>query len=119
MSELQMKSTIKAMQRFLKEETSRVKGAKEYVKQISKQAGKTITPALASGYYKAEKNYTWIHKYMTESEFWNFARECIKNSYDYDTFENKIIQFIYDRALDENLKEDLHYLYRYIQGVKV
>lgn len=119
MTELQMKSTIKAMQRFLKEETSRVKGAKEYVKQISKQAGKPIPPALASGYYKAEKNYTWIYKYMTESEFWDFARECVKNNYDYDTFENKIIQFIYDRTLDESLKVDLENLYRYIQGVKV
>jgi hypothetical protein len=119
MTELQMKSTIKAMQRFLKEETSRVKGAKEYTKQISKQAGKPIPPALASGYYKAEKNYTWIYKYMTESEFWDFARECVKNNYDYDTFENKIIQFIYDRTLDESLKVDLENLYRYIQGVNI
>lgn len=119
MTELQMKSTIKAMQRFLKEETSRVKGAKEYVKQISKQAGTPIPPSLASGYYKAEKNYTWIYKYMTESDFWDFARECVKNNYDYDTFENKIIQFIYDRTLDESLKVDLENLYRYIQGVNI
>ena len=56
---------------------------------------------------------------MTESEFWDFARECVKNNYDYDTFENKIIQFIYDRTLDESLKVDLENLYRYIQGVKV
>lgn len=119
MTELQMRSSIKAIQRFLKEQTSTVSGAKKYTKEISKQSGTNIPPNLASTYYKAEKNYTWIYKYMTESEFWDFARECIKNNYDYDTFENKIIQFIFDRKLDEELKNDLHNLYNYIQGVKV
>ena len=116
---LQMTAINKAIRRFLKEDTSRVAGAKQYTKKLSKQAGKPIPPALASGYYKAEKNYTWIYKYMTESEFWDFARECVKNNYDYDTFENKIIQFIYDRTLDESLKVDLENLYRYIQGVNI
>lgn len=119
LSVLQMKSINKAIQRFLKEETSRVKGAKSYVKQLSEQAGKKIPPKLASSYYKAEKNYTWIFKYMTESEFWDFARECVKNGYSFETFTEKIMQFIYDRTLDETLKIDLQNLYNYIQGVKV
>lgn len=116
---LQMTSINKAIRRFLKEDTSRVAGAKQYTKKLSEQAGKKIPPNLASSYYKAEKNYTWIFKYMTESEFWDFARECVKNNYSYETFEQKIMQFIYDRTLDETLKIDLKNLYNYIQGVKV
>ena len=114
-----MQSINKAIRRFLNEETSRVKGAKQYTKRLSEKGGKPIPPSLASSYYKAEKNYTWIFKYMTESEFWDFARECVKNGYSFETFTNKIMQFIYDRTLDETLKIDLQNLYNYIQGVKV
>ena len=119
MSELQMKSIIKAMQRFLKEEESTVSGAKQYTQKISKEAGKIIPPKLASSYYKAEKNYKWIYKYMTPSEFWDFARECVQNHYSYKTFEKKIMVYITDRVLDEELKIDLQHLYNYIQGVNI
>lgn len=116
---LQMMSINKAIRRFLKEDTSRVAGAKQYTKKLSEQAGKKIPPNLASSFYKAEKNYTWIYKYMTESEFWDFARECVKNNYSFETFTQKIMQFIYDRTLDEELQIDLQNLYNYIQGVSI
>lgn len=119
MSELQMKSIIRAMQRFIKEETSTVSGAKQYTQRLTKEAGKPVPPKLASSYYKAEKNYTWIYQYMTESEFWDFARECVKNHYSFETFVNKIMVYITDRVLDETLKTDLLHLYNYIQGVNI
>lgn len=116
---LQMMSINKAIRRFLKEDTSRVAGAKAYTKELSKQAGKPIDPRSASAYYKAEKNYTWIYKYMTESEFWDFARECVKYHDDFSIFVDKIKAYIHDRVLDESLMIDLQYLYSYIQGVSI
>lgn len=78
LSTLQMLAINKAIKRFLEDETSKVKGAKSYVKKLSEQAGKPIKPSLASSYYKAEKNYTWIYKYLTESEFWDLAISAAK-----------------------------------------
>ena len=80
MTELQMKGAIKAMKRFINESTSRVKGAKEFTKQVSKKFGTNVSAAYASNIYRAIKEWKWILTYMTESEFWDFARECVKVS---------------------------------------
>jgi len=118
MSELQMKSIIKAMQRFLNEETSTVSGAKQYTQRLTKDAGKIIPPKLASSFYQAEQNYKWIYQYMTESEFWDFARECVSYNISYDLFSEKIKSLI-DDVIDESMNIKIQLLYRYIQGVKI
>ena len=114
MTELQMKGAIKAMERFLKSETSRVKGAKEFTKQVAKEFGKDVSSAYASNIYRAKKEWKWILTYMTESEFWDFARECVKNNYDYETYTTKLSGFhkdlekmVKDSRMDEILRAKL------------
>lgn len=114
MTELQMKGAIKAMERFINENTSRVKGAKEFTKQVSKEFGTNVSGAYASNIYRAKKEWKWILTYMTESEFWDFARECVKNNYDYNTYTEKLSGFhkdlekmVNDSRMDEILRAKL------------
>lgn len=114
MTELQMKGAIKAMQRFLKEETSKVKGAKEFTKQVAKEFRTNVSASYASNIYRAKKEWKWILTYMTESEFWDFARECVKNNYDYETYTTKLSGFhkdlekmVNDSRMDEILRAKL------------
>lgn len=119
LSELQMKSIIKATKRFLEEKTSRVAGAKEYTKAESKRAGIPLSYKQVSGLYKAQKNYNWIYQYLTQSEFWDFARETVRQGWGFKTFAEQIMVYITDRTMDETLKIDLQNLYEYAVGVKV
>lgn len=114
MTELQMKGAIKAIERFINESTSRVKGAKEYTKQVSKEFGKNVSSAYASNIYRAKKEWKWISTYMTYSEFWDFARECVKNNYDYETyttilsgFHKDLEKMVNDSRMDEILRAKL------------
>lgn len=114
MTELQMKGAIKAMERFINQATSRVKGAKEYTKQVYKELGTNVSGAYASTIYRAKQEWEWIRQYMTDSEFWDFARECVKNRYSYETFTEKLSGFhadlekmVNDSRMDEILREKL------------
>ena len=118
----QMEATIKAVKNFLKAETSRVAGVKQYKQKQEKIIGKKITYKKLSTLYKAEQNYKWIYEYFGTSErsggnyFWDFARE-FKNV-DFDTWCDNIMVYITDRSLDAKLKKDLQSLYNYAKGVK-
>lgn len=114
-TEIQMKSIIKAEKRFI-EGISTAKKVKKYIKGITEDS--KIGYKEASTFYHAEKNYTWIYQYLSESEFWDFARDIVKNNNDYKTFEKKIMVYVIDRSIDESLKQDLLHLYNFIQGVK-
>ena len=114
MTELQMKGAIKAMERFMNNATSRVKGAKEYTKQVSKELGTNVSGAYASTIYRAKQEWEWIRQYMTDSDFWDFARECVKNRYSYETFTEKLSGFhkdlekmVNDSRMDEILRAKL------------
>ena len=114
MTILQMRAAIKALNRFIKEETSTVKGAKAYTKKVSLQTGNSVSPSFASTVYRAKKEWKWILEYLTESEFWDFARECVKNGYSYNTYTEKLSGFhkdlekmVNDSRLDEILREKL------------
>lgn len=114
MTILQMRAAIKAMNRFLKEETSTVKGAKAYTKKVSLKTGNSVSPSFASTVYRAKKEWKWILEYLTESEFWDFARECVKNNYDYNTYTEKLSGFhadlekmVKDSRMDEILRAKL------------
>lgn len=119
MTALQMKSIIKATRNFLRQETSRVAGVKKYLKNISEKAGKKVRYKQANALYQAQSNYNWIYQYLSPSEFWDFARECVKEGWSEETFIDNIMVYITDRTLDEILRIDLQNLYDYIQGVKV
>lgn len=116
-TKLQMEVILKAIKQF-NEGISTVKKVKEETKAQSKQAGIELNYKQANTYYQAQRNYTWIYKYMTPSEFWELARECVKENWSQETFIDNIMVYITDRSLDELLKIDLINLYEYIQGVK-
>lgn len=116
--EIQMKAIIKAVNIFL-ENDSTVKKVKKIVKEYSKQAGKELNFEMANTYYQANKGYDWIYKYIAPSDFWEIARECVKENWSEETFIDNISVYITDRTVDEILKEDLRKLYKYIQGVNV
>lgn len=114
-----MKSVIKATRNFLKQDTSRVAGVKAFQKQVSTKSGKKVSYKQANTLYQAQTNYNWIYQYLSPSEFWDFARECVKEGWSEETFIDNIMVYIMDRSLDEVLRVDLQNLYDYIQGVKV
>lgn len=116
-SETQMKAIIKATNQFL-EGVSSVADVKKETAYQSKQAGVQLSYTQANTYYQAQSNYQWIYKYLTPSEFWDIARECVKEGWSESTFIDNIMVYITDRSLDELLKIDLINLYEYIQGVK-
>ena len=116
--ETQTKAIIKAVNIFL-ESDSTVKKVKKIVKEYSKEAGKELNFEMANTYYQASKGYDWIYKYIAPSDFWEIARECVKENWSEETFIDKISVYITDRTVDEILKEDLRKLYNYIQGVNV
>ena len=117
-SNLQMKAIIKAINQFL-EGVSTVSKVKSETKKLSKEAGVNLSLSQANTYYQAQYNYRWIYKYMTPSEFWELARECVKENWSENTFIENISVYITDRTIDELLKIDLINLYKYIQGVKI
>lgn len=118
-----MKNVIKATKQFLKADTSRVAGVKQYVEKISKQAGFKVPYHQATSMYQAERNYTWIYEYFGASEksggsyFWDFAREARDEHWDKETFIDNIMVYLHDRVLDEKLRADLEALYSYALGV--
>lgn len=114
-----MKSVIKATKNFLKQDTSRVAGVKAFQKQVTTKAGKKVSYKQANALYQAQTNYNWIYQYLSPSEFWDFARECVKEGWSEETFIDNIMVYITDRTLDEVLRVDLQNLYDYIQGVRV
>lgn len=117
----QMKATIKATKQFLKNETSRVAGVKQYTQKVSTQAGKKVSYKKAQALFQAERNYTWIYQYFGASErsggsyFWDFAREMKNESF--EIWCDNIMVYITDRTLDTKLKKDLRALYNYAKGV--
>ena len=114
-----MRDTIKATKQFLQQDVSRVAGVKAYQKKYEDLTGLKLTKKRLNALFQSERNYTWIYQYMTPSEFWDFARECVKEGWSEETFIDKIMVYITDRTLDEVLKKDLQNLYDYIQGVQV
>lgn len=118
-TDTQLKAIIRAEKRFLESDVSTIRGIKKYTDKISGQAGKPISYVQANTYYQAQKDYRWIYDYMSPSEFWDMARECITEHWSKETFINNIMAYIDDRRLDESLYNDLENLYKYVQGVNV
>lgn len=117
MDVLSMRATIKEVKKFLSSPLSRVAGVKEYHSNLEKNLGKKITYKQSSSIYKAKKDWKWILEYMDESEFWDFARESVKENWSEEVFEENIMVYIWDSQLDETLKNDIKDLFDYAQGV--
>lgn len=115
-TELQMESILKAIKQF-NEGVSTVKKVKQETKAQSKQAGIELTYLQANSYFQAQSYDNIIKRYF-ESDFWEIAREVVKNGYSYNRFKDILLGAINADFTDELLKEDLIGLYDYIQGVK-
>ena len=109
----QVRAIQKATEQYLKEETSIVKGVKEYTKKASKQAGKELSYVQASDIFKVRYNYTWIYEYMTPSEFWNFVKVAKEENWNKQTFINELSDYI-TNIPDEDLKNRLALIYDYV-----
>lgn len=120
MSDMDVIASLKAVRNFLdKERTpmSTIRGIKSYTKELSIQAGKKIPYHMASKIYQAEKQWTWIFDYVDESEFWNYYNMIFIPQ------KPSFLEFIKDLEgglwkgnipIDEDLKEDLKAVYRYL-----
>ena len=114
---MQMKAILKQLRTFRESPQSRVAGVKQIKKIYEERMAKKLTYKQASSIFQAKKQWYWIRQYMSDSEWWDFARECVKENWSYETFEENIMTIITDRQLDEQLKFDLQDLYDYAQGV--
>lgn len=115
-SESDMAAILKALKDF-EEGISTEKKVKNITKSLSEQAGTKLTYKQANTYFQA-RNYDSIIKKYFESDFWEIAREVVKNGYSYSKFEDILVGAVNADFTDELLKEDLQGLYDYIQGVK-
>jgi hypothetical protein len=109
----QIRAIQKATKEFLGQETSTVRGAKKYQKQVSKQAGKPISLLQASDIFITRRNYQWIFEYMTESEFWTFVRVAKENGWDRETFIDELSNYI-TNIPDEDLRIRIGLIYDYV-----
>lgn len=119
LTKLQMEAINKSIKNFLDEKSiSTVRQARKYHKDISNKVKRDVSYSQSNAEFQANQNHTWIYQYMTESDFWNIARQAIKEAWSVETWIEKISGFIYDRTLDESLRYDLILLYQYALGVK-
>lgn len=114
---MQMKAILKQLRTFRESPQSRVAGVKQIKKVYEERLGKKLTYKQASSIFQAKKQWFWIRQYMSDSEFWDFARECVKENWSFERFEENIMTIITDKQLDEQLKFDLQDLYDFAQGV--
>lgn len=118
LTETQMKAIIKKTKIFLNEDISRVSEAKKFTIKESEKAGINLTYSEASSIYVARKDYEWIYDYFPGSSYWDFARTCVRQRWNYEKYEEEIMRYITDQRLDETLRKRLQRLYEYSQGVK-
>lgn len=98
----QLTGIKKATEKFLKEPTSTVRGAKKYTKELSEKVNKPLTLKMASTVLQVKNNYEWIYDYYPGSDFWQeYGNPVIKGSMDQGTFEGGIFKKI---QKDENAK---------------
>lgn len=117
-SEFEMKAIIKATNEFLNSGVSTIKGIAEYRNKLSQKEGIPLSIKDTNLLYQIKHNYTWIYDYFG-SDFWDLARESVKDNWSQETFIDKVFSHIHDRTLDEELRRDLIELYEYTRGTRV
>lgn len=117
-NEIQLKAIIRATENFLDTKSiSTVAQVKKYTKELMKETGKELTFKQSNIYFLAEKNYTWIYQYIPKSEFWEDIVDISKTEkWTKNEWVDKVSGMIYDRTLDEQLKNELINLYDYVKN---
>ena len=116
-TEMQIKAIIKATNEFLSSGVSTVREIAEYRNKLSQREGISLSIKDVNLLYQLRKNYTWIYDYFG-SDFWDLARESVKENWTEETFIDRVFSHIHDRTLDEELRRDLQDLYEYTRGTR-
>lgn len=116
-NKFQMEAIIRGLNAYINKPISTVAGVKQYVKDLSEEAGQTLTFKQADIYYQAEGHFKWIIDYFP-STFWDMARESVTDNWSEDTFVN-IVGSMLEKEVDEDLLKDLKDLYEYTRDTKV
>lgn len=116
-SETQMRAVIKATNEFLSSGVSTIKEISEYRQKLSAREGIPLSIKDVNLLYQIRKNYEWIYDYFG-SDFWDLARESVKENWTEEKFIDRVFSHISDRTLDEELRRDLQDLYEYTRGTR-
>ena len=115
LNQTQMTATIKAIKKYIEKPTT-IKDIKNKVSSYKDIIGKNITYKQANAIYQVRNTYK--DYYESHSEFWDLARETVKESYSLETFTQKFTALMGEEYIDKEFKNDLENLYYYAKGVK-
>ena len=112
---MQKQAIKKAVEEFLNQSESTVRGIKQYTAKISKLAGKKLNYRMASTYYQVTNDLSWLYDTnLTPSIFWrDFAGEV--NNRSKESWVELVIDYK-TNVTDRTLQRNLEYLYDYIKG---
>lgn len=112
----QKENIIKALEDFLSGEST-VSKAKKVKQKYEEESGVKLNWSQVNSLYQSSKYADIVKKYY-DSGFWDLARECVKENWTYENFEDKLLANTNAKYVDEVIKEDLKGLYDYIQDIK-
>ena len=112
----QKENIIKALEDFLSG-VSTVSKAKNIMKKYEKESGVKLNWSQVNSLHQSSRYEDIARKYY-DSGFWDLARECVKENWTYEKFEDILLANTNVNYVDEVIKEDLQGLYDYIQDIK-
>ena len=112
----QKENIIKALEDFLSGESTTSK-AKKIMQKYEEESGVKLNWSQVNSLYQTSKYSDIVKKYY-DSGFWDLARECVKENWTYEKFEDTLLANTNAKYVDEVIKEDLIGLYDYIQDIK-
>lgn len=115
LNQTEMTATIKAIKKYIEKPTT-IKDIKNKVSSYNDIVGKNITYKQANAIFQVRNTYK--DYYESHSEFWDLARETVKESYSLETFTQKFTALMGEEYIDKEFKNDLKNLYNYAKGVK-
>jgi len=115
LNQSQMVAVIKEIKRYLRKETT-IPDIKAKREEYSAIVGFEISYKQANAIFQVRNTYK--DYYESHSEFWDLARETVKESYSLETFTQKFTALMGKKYIDKEFKNDLENLYYYAKGVK-
>lgn len=107
----EMLARKKALEKFINDETSTVRGAKKYKAKLEEDFDKKYTFAQASKKFQSQKIRDWALEHFTESELFGYYNDEFKGkSVDLDKFINDLKGYTTDELDVDKLQELYNYL---------
>ena len=113
----QKENIIKALEDFLSGQSTVLK-TKNIKQKYEKESGVKLNWSQVNSLYQSSRYEDIVRKYY-DSGFWDLARECVKENWTYEKFEDTLLANTNANYVDEVIKEDLQGLYDYIQDIKL